>query len=738
MDATIQQQTVFHLTGKRPDGPLEAIDQRGLRPALMARYRDLSRLRYDFPVVLIDSRPGEPFVRSLTDIVNQLVRETAPAGPAGEALRKQLLHIERDIRQATAAGARGRLSELWDTAVTRLAARIDPELAEVLQHAGGSIAVDGEVLDCDEAMPEALFTHAWRVLQREKARRARAGIDELIVGLNDILRADFVRSAAGRQPERLKASIGDRQQGLFDFNAMAGLLSHGAPADTLPTARRQRIEQTLSALRAQRFFPAANAPAVSAGDEPYRFDFDTCRGVQQAFRERMPEMAELVKAMSIAELECDSRYDEARHDAFFERFDEQSLSSKDMQVFPDYCVCLRNRPTAAAADANLLSLLSSGISVKVLVETDDILQESAIGQGDFAFGVRNVQLASLAIGLTETFVLQSVSSNLLQLRDRLHKGLSVPSAALFSIYTPAATTSDLPRYLVSAAAMQSRAFPAFTYDPSAGVDLASRFSLEDNPQATEDWPLADFEYADTRLQRVTGKLAFTLADFVATDSRYTNHFAQVPYSDSNEHLLVLDKWLCRPPDKLEGSVPCLLAVDRKDFLQHLIVDDSLVRSARRCLENWHRLQELGGIHNSHAERLLARERALWEEEKRAEIAALSGAGVKPEVTVTAETATAPAAAGIEEPDLEPEHSPDEAWIETIRCSSCNECTQINDKMFAYNENKQAYLKDVRAGTYRQLVEAAESCQLSIIHPGKPVDPGEPGLAELIERAAPFQ
>jgi len=36
-------------------------------------------------------------------------------------------------------------------------------------------------------------------------------------------------------------------------------------------------------------------------------------------------------------------------------------------------------------------------------------------------------------------------------------------------------------------------------------------------------------------------------------------------------------------------------------------------------------------------------------------------------------------------------------------------------MFAYNENKQAYIADRKAGTYKQLVEAAESA-MSIIHP----------------------
>ena len=87
---------------------------------------------------------------------------------------------------------------------------------------------------------------------------------------------------------------------------------------------------------------------------------------------------------------------------------------------------------------------------------------------------------------------------------------------------------------------------------------------------------------------------------------------------------------------------------------------------------------------------------------------------------------------------EPERSPDEAYIETARCSSCNECTQINDKMFAYNKDKQATIVDLAAGTYRQLVEAAESCQVSVIHPGKPRDPKEPGLDELLKRAELFQ
>ena len=86
---------------------------------------------------------------------------------------------------------------------------------------------------------------------------------------------------------------------------------------------------------------------------------------------------------------------------------------------------------------------------------------------------------------------------------------------------------------------------------------------------------------------------------------------------------------------------------------------------------------------------------------------------------------------------EPERNPDEAYIETERCSTCNECTQLNDKMFSYNGNQQAYIKDVNAGTYAQLVEAAENCQVAVIHPGKPRNPSEPGLEALLKRAEVF-
>jgi ferredoxin len=376
----------------------------------------------------------------------------------------------------------------------------------------------------------------------------------------------------------------------------------------------------------------------------------------------------------------------------------------------------------------LTEALSSGVPIKVLVQVADLDEEGTLGAGRFTFGLRASRLASAAMSLDEVFVLQSAASNLLQVRGRIERGLRHRGPALLSVDAPV-DGGLLPTYLQAAAAMQSRAFPAFTFDPAAGPDLAARFSLENNPQPEVDWPVEQLRYADQDLQSVTEEVAFTFVDFAVCDPRYAGHFEVAPRAAWTEGMIPAAAWLARPPQDPGSAVPFVLAVDAADLLCRLVVDESLIRAAQRCREAWHRLQELGGVNDSRTAQLLEREKQAWEEAHRRESAAAPAPA-----TATAE----PVATAVPAPaEAESVRNPDEPYIETIRCSSCNECTQVNPRMFAYDGNKQAYIADLKAGTYRQLVEAAESCQLSIIHPGKPWDTGEAGLEELLERAKPF-
>jgi ferredoxin len=742
MAARHHEQRLFFSTGARQGEGVDAIDGLGLRPALLARYRDLTRLRYDFPVVLVDRGPDAGTLRSLSSVVDEVLQELAPKGIDGEKLRKHVLRLEREIRVLLAGGASGRLTELWATAAPRLALREDTSAASVLTHIAEKLQLDGDVVDCDRAMPVRALTHVWEGAQQRKAKAFRAIIDRLVIKLSDVLRAAFFHSEAGQRPDSLRASLGGSHRDAFDFKVMSKLVGRNAAKDELPASRRARIEGALAVLKAQPFYPDPRLAGRPDAPPTFAFRYDDCASAATAFRERLPRLAEVVKAMSIAELEVSGAYVEAEHDPFFAHFDEGALSADDIALFPDYLVCIPPDRNDAPENAGLMDMLSAGLPVKVLAEATDLLEESSVGTGHFAFGVRSVRLANTATGLGGVFVVQAASSNLYALRDRLDQAFAHRGAGLVSVYAGAGSVSSLSPYLTAAAAMESRAFPAFAYDPYAGSNQAARFSLEGNPQPEADWPVAPFEYADDGLQRVIEETPFTVADFVLCDTRYAAHFARVPRERWNSAMIPADEWLALDPKAVGDAIPYVLAVDADDALQRVIIDARLMQIVARTRTFWHRLQEQGGIHNSHAEILLAREKAKWEQAKAKELEELKAAAapVAPAQAAAPADAAAPAAApapAAAEPAA-PERNPDEAWIDTARCPSCNECQNINDKMFKYNDNKQAYIVDVKLGTYRQLVEAAEACQVSIIHPGKPWNPSEPGLDELIQRAEAFK
>jgi ferredoxin len=721
--AKFQDQVTFHLTGSIDGAGLRPITGLGLRPAALAGLSDLTRLRYDFPVVLADAAHGGGIV-PLSQAVDAMLARVAPRGVEGERLRRQVLGVERTLRALMAQGERGRLSDLWPQAVQQFVAeaaargRAEDGLADVLLHAGAELQLDGTLHDCDAEWPDHAVLHAWHKATAAKARAFRTVADRLIRALGDILRAAHARSAAGQTPEALRKAIGGTQADGFDFDTLSRLVKRSHPADELPPARRARIEAALAVLRWQPFFNEDGAAM--------NFVFASVDAAAQAYRQRLPQAVEVIRAIAIAELEAAGRYVPAEHDALFARYTAAMLSAADLALLPDYLVRIPPGQNAAPEDAQLLSLLSSGVPVKVLVQVEELVDDQVAPGTVLPFGVRPARLATTAMGLGGMFVLQAPASALPMLATRLDRGMACTGPALLCVHPGLGARSVLPIYLSSALALDARAFPAFTYDAQAGVNWAGRFSLEGNRTPEADWAEERIDYADDALQRASARVALTLADYALADPARAHHFALVPRERYGAAMVGVAEYLALDERDAAQCVPYVLAVDPQQRLHRVLVDAPLLQATRRALLLWRRLQEHAGIHDSHAERLLAEERA---RQQQAPAAAVQAAPAVAAATV--EVAPAPEAPAQAAAD-------GQAWIETSRCPSCNECQTINPRMFAYNDNKQAFIKDLKAGTYRQLVEAAESCQVAIIHPGKPWDMNEPGLAELIERARPFQ
>lgn len=724
--------TAFHRIGDRAALKPVLAESAELRPALFGAYNDLSHLRTDFPVVLAPETSDAPWVVSLCDLTDEFLENNAEPGTRGEELRRQMLAQEHSIRRITAGGQEGSFSDLWAASGKDLLGTCGDSEAErkALESALGkafeALDHEGEVAKFDEKITSRLVRRAWLKSENLKSARMRKRIDRLVQKLSDILKVNDMHSPKARQAGQLEGTVGSADRDVFDFQAMARILKTAPVAEPLPARRLKRIRRAIDVLSSQKFFCEPDRQA-SRPSSCFNFFFEDCQAALQAYQERLPAMAELVRAIAIAELEIDNHYKEDQHEHYFGTFDENRLGPRDMELFPSYLVCLR--PAGEEEQEQLIRILRAGLPFKLVAQLQDVLGEDSPLGGRLTFGIRGQQLARMALGLDQVFVLQAAAACLYRMRDQVYNGVTSADPALFSIYTGSS-------YLESAAANESRAFTSFVYDPCAGRDQASCFSVTGNPAPDTDWTMHDLAYELPEHDLQSERTAFTLVDFAAQFPEFIGRFACIHHDDWTDDLVPVSEFLALPEARKADKVPYVPLIDGDNTLYRGVVSEKLLDAAERCLTAWHNLQELAGINNSHAASAVARAKEVWEEKyvpKAAEPEAKAEAAV---------AAPAPAAPETEKQVPEPEEkiapsSSDDPWIETIRCTSCNECTQVNDRMFAYDGEKRAYIADPDAGTYRELVEAAETCQVAIIHPGKPRNPDEPGLEELLERAAPF-
>lgn len=715
-----------------------------LRPALLARYLDLTSLRHDFPIVLTqdDHRP----VATLTGIVNELLAGVAPEGAEGERLRQHVLRLESAMRRRLERETgQSTLVQVWEQAAKDLLheARDDDALRASFATARNALRTDGRLVPCDDDAPAAVLRHLRGGVEQPRASALRHELDELARRLAAVVAADERRSAAGRDPARLRGSVGTTHEEDFDFVAWSEILASRPYDGPLREARRARIEWVLKVLRSQRFVPTDSVPDPR---DTFSFEFDSCTRAVNAYRERMPDISQLVKATAIARLELDNAYDEAAHGACFHAFDASALHPDDLLPFPSYLIVLDGDELEPAARAQVLDVLASPLPFKLLVVTADAVGPPPLHDPSGPRRLTSVELTNAALGLGSAPVVQTTTAGLARASEAVRAALMDHGPALISIVTGTVQASaDLSSYLAAAAASEARAVPTLSFDPHRGFDEPNQLTLSQNAQPSADWPVHPLAYEDEHLQRVREDLAFTVADLVAADPRFSDHVAVAPRGAWTAAMVPVADFVGASESDRRGLVPYVVAVDQGDVLRRVVVDHRVVAATERCLAAWRRLQEQSGIRDTGERQRLAADRVAFEAERReahppsqrtlSPPSGAAAASAVPDDRATDKVLEDVAAtSNVAEPDAGP--SPD-AWIEMARCTTCDECTDLNPRMFAYNEDKQAYIADLHAGTFRDLVQAAEACQVAIIHPGEPWDPDEPGLDDLRRRAAPF-
>jgi pyruvate-ferredoxin/flavodoxin oxidoreductase len=396
------------------------------------------------------------------------------------------------------------------------------------------------------------------------------------------------------------------------------------------------------------------------------------------------------------------------------------------------------------------------------------------------------EMSLIAMAHRSSYVLQSSQALPAHLVGGVLRGLGSRRPAIFTLYTPCQAEHGLPDSASASAArlaLESRAFPFLVYDPDAGTTFAERLSLEGNPEPEADFPSYELAYVADDGAEASLILPVTTADWAATEPRFGRHFREISRAAWSEAQVPFHEYLGLAPAVREGKVPFLWVIDGDRRLQRKLVAEEMVELAEDRLDLWDELRELAGVKVSQRVRdaiVSPLERRLRQELddttkeyelKLAELkarypqqivrriaqvlveggalATVAGGGfapawppARPRPVPAPPPPAAPEPPALEAvpapaPAAEPEADGLEPWIDSELCTTCNECTNLNPKMFAYNENKQAYIKDPKAGPYSDLVKAAERCSARVIHPGTPLDPDEPDLAKWVKRAEPF-
>jgi pyruvate/2-oxoacid:ferredoxin oxidoreductase beta subunit/Pyruvate/2-oxoacid:ferredoxin oxidoreductase delta subunit len=211
---------------------------------------------------------------------------------------------------------------------------------------------------------------------------------------------------------------------------------------------------------------------------------------------------------------------------------------------------------------SLSRLVASGMDVKVLVLdtgaysntggqastasfTSQVAKLAAYGKAEHGKSEKRKELGRILIAHGDAYVAQVAASNINHLYKAMMEANAYPGPAVIVAYTPCMPEHIIPDDAATRQAklaVDSRAFPLFTYDPRRGTKLSERLSLQGNPAVKEDW------------SKSPDGTTFDFISFAKTEGRFGQHF-----------------------DK-EGNASAELQRSQEDRLQ-----------------NWHTLQEMAGI-----------------------------------------------------------------------------------------------------------------------------------------------
>jgi pyruvate-ferredoxin/flavodoxin oxidoreductase len=636
------------------------------------------------------------------------------------------------------------------------------------------VSGDGACLGCGEKASIHLFTSTVTALMQPRVKKFVAKLDKLIGDLEGHIRTQLSSSVNLTDTQALMEAVqANKGHDLTLANLSESLLAKH-PGQPIDPAWLKRVSQMLEKLKDLRWRymegPSKNGRAEmgvvnSTGCtsvwastfpfNPYPFPWtshlfqDSPSVAMGVFEGHMAKMAEGFKVVRQAEKELAGGYDPAEQGDFFARFNWEQFTDEEFHLCPPVVSLGGDGAMFDIGFQNLSRALMSGKPVKILIVDTQVYSNtggqactsgfigqvadmSPYGASQHGKSEKRKEISVIGMAHRTSYVAQLSQGNITHMLESFIDGINSRHPALFNVYAvcpPEHGVGDNSAVAQSKMATESRAFPLFVFNPDAGVTFSECVSLQGNPALEADWPEYKLEYVEDGASK-SMTLPMTFADFALSEGRFAKQFKKAPPETWNDDMVLLADFLKLDAGEREGKFPFIWAVDKKQRLMRVLVSAEMVHSCEERLQFWHQIKDVAGLGRSAAGAV--DETAIANRVRQELIQQLSsglgGAAVATSQPAAASASAAPAAAA---DGYEP------VWIDTPECTACDECMNINPKVFGYDASKKAVVINAKGGSFLDIVKAAEKCTAGIIHPGTPWNASEPNLEKLKARAAKF-
>jgi len=660
---------------------------------------------------------------------------------------------------------------------TRIAA-IDPLVAALRARSGDDAAP--EVLGRAVVLP--LYLDAQTAVRAPARARFTALAERLREGLDDLLLLERLQSDAGRDPASLSASLG-LPASMIDATLLAAAVGTVRGSDPLSAERRARVQSARDVLdgwlttsatapyTAVLVAPGAGLelPLVPGGWTEHPEPMAAAVGLFDGLALRA---IPVVRAARTATLELDDAYDDLLHREALERLSWESFTRDELALLSGVTAVVPGSHVRGGGESDLAALMRSGRPVGAV-----ILDETNPDEGATEGATTRDSLGWIAAAYREGLVVQIALTRPAHASEGMHRLARATRPWALVVSTERQAPGDLSSVRAEVD-LAGRSAPLLAYDPDAGESWAERLSLEGNPQIDQRWPVVQLDCRDEDGTETVLDIAVTHAHALALQPAFADHFLAIPTTGwAADQVPVAEYVASMVPSEPQRTLPFVWTIDAAGVLGRALVSRDVALACLDRMRAWRLLQELAGYDNVHAHRAAAEARSdalatagqAAEELERAHDAALDQARAEtaresmerlaaalmdldgplvgapappapppppttvPTATATSETQTAEAVVAVAPAPL----IGADPWVDSPMCTTCNECTNLNGLLFAYDGDKQAFLADASAGTFAELVRAAELCPADCIHPGKPRSGDSTATPEMIERAAPY-